>query len=83
MPRLPVEQVAQPTDDNGQSLTDAERKAIASLERLAKKWPRSLTLLSAASSLYVVRSGVRPLQELAHISGIPNDGGDPDWSDPS
>jgi hypothetical protein len=32
-------------------LTDEERKAIASLERLAKRWPQSLKLFSRSGSL--------------------------------
>lgn len=72
------------------NLTDDERRAIAALERLAKRWPRSLTLVSMDGGLQVVLTkeyhdgnGQEFLpgnerQELcvvAHISGIPNDGG--------
>lgn len=65
--------------------TAEERKAIASLERLAKRWPDSLMLFSAASSLVVVRPewsrrADQTMTEddvLARIYGIPNDGGDP------
>jgi hypothetical protein len=72
--------------DNGDSLTDEEAKAIRSLERLAKRWPRSITLISMGGSLYVVhtadeRMGApgnieRAEAVLTGITGIPNDGGD-------
>lgn len=70
-------------------MTDEERRAVASLKRLAKKWPKSLTLFSAAGSLIVIRTGTErgagsgsgevlsPDDVLAYIDGIPNDGGDP------
>lgn len=62
-------------------LTLEELDAVKSLERLAKKWPRSLMLVSAASSLVVVHtddlSDDFASRVLSSISGIPNDGGDP------
>jgi hypothetical protein len=65
-------------------LTLEELGAIHALERLAKRWPPTLKLFSAASRLIVCPNDDRdqpwPLDyELAHIEGIPNDGGDPDW----
>ena len=36
-------------------LTDEERRAIASLKRLAKRWPKSLMLISMDSNLHVIR----------------------------
>ncbi|XKH58532.1 hypothetical protein LG293_15885 (plasmid) [Citricoccus nitrophenolicus] len=67
-------------------LTDAESKAIRSLQRLAKTWPRSLTVASMGGSLVVVHTNddrfdsERTLERheaiLADISGIPNTGGD-------
>lgn len=67
-------------------LTDAEEKAIARLERVAKTWPRSLTLASMGGSLVVIRtdderfdsfSGLeRQEAVVADIYGIPNTGGD-------
>lgn len=65
--------------------TDAEVVAIRSLSRLAKRWPRSLKLFSAAGSLHVIKTADDdPDSRLSYsrsvpISGIPNDGGDPDW----
>lgn len=67
-------------------LTDEERRAIAALERLAKRWPRTLTLLSYDGSLSVIHSadldvisdGTHAARQdliLANIDGIPNDGG--------
>lgn len=44
-------------------LTDEERRAIASLRRLAKRWPKSLWLFSASGTLHVMRKspdGGRP-----------------------
>lgn len=49
-------------------------KAIGSLERLSKKWPKDLTLFSASGNLIVIDSNNKIL---AYIIGIPNDGGDP------
>lgn len=65
-------------------LSDDERKAIAALQRLARKWPRSLKLFSWSGSLVVIPVDA-PLGEmddpgsavLDSIAGIPNDGGDP------
>ena len=68
-------------------LTDEERKAVAALKRVAKRWPSSLWLFSASGSLLVMRYGpdgnpvhrengtVDPELEVAQID-IPNDGGD-------
>lgn len=76
------------------SLTKREKAAIKALDRLAKRWPDSLALLSWSGSLVVV-----PTDEMDEprekrcipISGITNDGGDPnpylddddlaDWDD--
>ncbi len=67
--------------------TSDEQKAIRALQRLAKKWPKSLWLFSAAGSLCVMRAaddgshhslpggGVDPDYALETIA-IPNDGGD-------
>jgi hypothetical protein len=64
-------------------LTDEERRAIASLERLAKRWPQSLMLFSWSGTLCVMRNE-SPLDSadpndlvITTIEGIPNDGGDP------
>ena len=67
-----------------EDLTSEERNAIAALQRLAKRWPPSLMLLSMDGNLEVVRSadwqqlaGADELPEriIATIDGIPNDGG--------
>lgn len=67
--------------------TADERAAIATLKRLAKRWPKSLWLFSGSGSLCVMRSlqdgsrahlpgdGMDPDYCLATID-IPNDGGD-------
>ena len=67
-------------------LTDEERKAIAALKRLAKRWPKSLWLYSASGTLWVMSMGEdgKPARDgegvhqdyvITHI-GITNDGGD-------
>lgn len=80
----PLESVVPP------DLNREERLAVAALERLAKRWPQSLRLFSWSGSLCVMKepdaSTVDEALEVernyndyvvAHISGIPNDGGDP------
>jgi hypothetical protein len=60
--------------------TQAERKAVAALEELAKTWPPSLALFSWSGSLHVIRTEDQPVsnETTTHpIYGIPNDGGDP------
>ena len=56
------------------SLTPEERRAISSLKRLAKRWPKSLWLFSAGGSLHVMRRG--PDGDFAKTS---NGGNDPDY----
>jgi len=60
-------------------LTPEEERAIASLERIAKRWPQTLKLFSWSGSLYVMDAAVQPGADaiLASICNIPNDGGDP------
>jgi hypothetical protein len=71
----------------GLSFTTEERQAVESLRRLARRWPRTLTLASMGGSLVVVHSddkafsdgwnpAERSVNVLAHIDGIPNTGGD-------
>jgi hypothetical protein len=71
----------------GDDLDDRELAAIGSLQRLAKRWPRSLTLASMGGSLVVVRTndarftdgGAAPERSaaaVAYVEGIPNTGGD-------
>lgn len=67
-------------------MNEAEERAIASLQRLAKRWPRSLTLASMGGSLVVIHTrderfdadstDERQEAVLADINGIPNTGGD-------
>lgn len=70
-------------------LTSDEARAIRSLKRLAKRWPKSLYLFSASGTLLVVHadenSGGLPHTRdgavdqdyiVDTIEGIPNDGGD-------
>lgn len=68
-------------------LTPAEKRAIQSLKRLAKKWPKSLWLFSASGTLCVMRYGPGGQQMTTNTDGmdpnfqvesvdIPNDGGD-------
>jgi len=61
------------------TLTVKEQKAIKSLERLAKKWPISLQLFSWSGSLCILKKDSSGGDcYVAGISGIRNDGGDPD-----
>lgn len=68
------------------ALTPEERNAIASLRRLAKRWPRTLTLASMDGSLVVYRTGDERFDDLDggdrtdaviadDFHGIPNTGG--------
>lgn len=64
-------------------LTEDEARAITSLERLAKKWPRSLMLASMEGMLHVIRNDDTRMDGYAingdavvsTIHGIPNTGG--------
>lgn len=70
------------------NLTLEETKAIKSLQRLAKKWPKSLWLYSASGTLNVMKTNkkgehavvengsIDPYYLVGHIQGISNDGGD-------
>lgn len=67
--------------ENEHVLTTEEKAAIRSLQRLAKKWPRTLSLLSWSGTLVVVPTAERDephADRSITILGIPNDGGDPD-----
>jgi hypothetical protein len=65
--------------------TSEELAAIRSLKRLARKWPKTLTLLSMDGCLYVIRTADlgtvetspdgAPDVPIVQIDGIPNDGG--------
>lgn len=73
-------------------LTDDEKRAIAALKRLARKWPKTLWLYSASGSLNVMRCNSagkhavldRGLDQHGGVDptyslaviDIPNDGGD-------
>lgn len=68
-------------------LTQEEKRAIASLRRLAKNWPKTLWLFSASGSLVVMRykdgqhatnwhGGMDQDYAVTIIQGIDNDGGD-------
>ena len=47
--------MSDPVGPEGRPLTVEEEKAIASLERLARRWPDSLTLFSWFGSLVMRR----------------------------
>jgi hypothetical protein len=73
--------------DNGDAVTEEEAKAIRALQRLARRWPRTLTLASMGGTL-VVFHGADPRWDESRgtnraeailfddFGGIPNDGGD-------
>lgn len=59
--------------------TKKEQQAIAELEALAKRWPKSLKLFSWSSNLCIFKADSDGRDAyIASISGIRNDGGDPD-----
>jgi hypothetical protein len=59
-----------------------EQKAIKSLEALGRKWPETLFLFSWSGSLHVMKHlEDGRLGDISHISGIPNDGGDPTYEE--
>lgn len=75
---------------SGDELTAEEHAAIVTLQHLARRWPKSLTLFSWSGSLAVLHTADRERLTdehvsqvgkcdliLAFIDGIPNDGGDP------
>ena len=61
------------------TLTPKEMAAIRALEKLARSWPKSLTVYSWAGSLCALKKGQDGRLCLldADLRGIPNDGGDP------
>jgi hypothetical protein len=71
---------------NGDPMTRAEIRAVQSLDRLAKRWPKTLKLVSMGGTLCVVHddderfhsehSPERGESVLYTFEGIPNDGGD-------
>ena len=62
-------------------VTKEEQKAIKALQRLAKKWPQSIMLFSWAGSLVVTKDFKNKMAIVAHITGVPTDGGDPECGD--
>lgn len=68
-------------------LNNEERKAVATLQRLSKKWPKSLWLFSGSGSLCVMKKNDKGERALSDTDGmcpehvvakidIENDGGD-------
>ncbi|MGE6114268.1 hypothetical protein ACLHZ0_21140 [Aeromonas salmonicida] len=61
------------------TLTKKEQQAIDELRSLAKRWPKTLKLFSWSGALCVFKTDSDGCAaDVAAISGIPNDGGDPD-----
>lgn len=61
------------------TLTKKEQRAIEELRALARRWPKTLQLFSWSGSLCVFKTDSDGCKaDVAAISGIPNDGGDPD-----
>jgi hypothetical protein len=56
--------------------TEDERRAIESLQRLARRWPDTLYLASMGGSLHVMRKGL----DGEHVEVGPGDGLDPRFS---
>lgn len=65
-----------------QNLTDDEVRAIASLKRLAKRWPKSLWLFSASGTLHVMRKvdGAPVYRMSRNTVGAPIEGVDQAYS---
>lgn len=64
-----------------QDLTPVEKRAIATLKKLAKAWPKTLVLFSLSGTLVVMdyddfQQRSSSAEWLASIQGIVNDGGD-------
>lgn len=63
-------------------VTIEEQKAISLLERLAKKWPKSLSFLDWSDSLFVCKKNeIGQDAIITQIVGIPSSGGDPQIGD--
>ena len=58
-----------------------EQRAIKALQRLANKWPETLILFSWSGSLVVMKELGHLKAVVGDISGIRNDGGDPNYGD--
>jgi hypothetical protein len=58
-------------------VTDEEQKAIASLKRLAKRWPKTVSLFGWSGTLCVVKRLEDGRQGLITTVDIMCDGGDP------
>jgi len=56
-------------------LTPEEKKAIAALKRVAKRWPESLWLFSASGTLHVMKKN-----EQGERVMLSSDGVDPDFA---
>lgn len=75
--------------NNGVELTEAEVRAVSALQRVARRWPPSLTLFADGGSLIIIRTedvglfvdnrseGERDGCIVTTVHGIPNDGGAP------
>lgn len=68
-----------PGETGAIKLTKQERRAVASLQALAKRWPRTLQLFSWSGTLHVFKpgDGRTNAEASAAIVDIPNGGGDP------
>lgn len=58
-------------------ITKEEQKAIRSLERLAKRWPKGIELFGWSGSLYVTKTMENGILGAVTSITIPCDGGDP------
>ncbi len=75
-----------PNDADINPIAPEEASAIRALQRLAKRWPRSLTLASMGGDLVILHTKderfdspstlERQAVVLAEVRGIPNTGGD-------
>jgi hypothetical protein len=71
-------------EDEDEELTKEEKNAIRSLERLSRRWPKSLWLFSANGQLHVMKrdgSGRRRVAQAARGSSSLMDGSEPEVVD--
>lgn len=55
--------------DPDADLTDEEERALRSLERLAKHWPRTLSLFGASGWLSIRKGGGGSQYQVAYLGG--------------
>ena len=62
-------------------VTKKEQKAIADLQKLMNKWPQTIEPFSWSGTLHVVKRIDDKMADLAIITGVCCDGGDPNYDE--